>query len=100
MLIVIVIFFLTLKLIFKKPFEKTFWRGKKKSEIVVRLSFFFFGSCEFIYLFLAQGQSWMIFFWCALFTYDGPTYLTNAFFVVSVTDSGSTQQDVAGVLAH
>jgi len=42
----------------------------------------------------------MIFFWCALFTYDGPTYLTNAFFVVSVTDSGSTQQDIAGVLAH
>ncbi len=40
------------------------------------------------------------FFWCALFTYDGPIYLTNAFFVVSVTDSGSTQQDVAGVLAH
>jgi len=33
-----------------------------------------------ILFFLAQGQSWMIFFWCVLFTYDGPTYMTNAFF--------------------
>jgi hypothetical protein len=74
-------------------------RKKKECEIVVRLSFFFFGSCEFLFLFGMRTKLDDIFL-CALFTYDGPTYMTNAFFVVSVTDSGSTQQDVAGVLAH
>jgi hypothetical protein len=63
MFIVIIIFLLTLKFIFKKPFEKNNWRGKKKvCEIVVRFYFSFFGSCK-ILIFLAQGQSWMIFFW-------------------------------------
>ncbi len=46
--------------------KKTFWkyfleRKKKECEIAVRLSFFFFGSCEILF-FLAQGQSWMSFF--------------------------------------
>jgi len=56
MFIVIVIFVLTLKFIFKKPFEKEIWRQKKK--FVKLLDFYFFGSCE-ILIFLAQGQSWM-----------------------------------------
>ncbi len=42
----------------------------------------------------------MIFLGCALFTYDGSTYMTNVFLVVNLTDLGSTQQDVAGVLVH
>ncbi len=79
--------------------KKKLERKKKECEIVVRLSLFFFGSCE-ILIFLAQGQNWMIFFGCALFTYDGSTYMTNVFLVVNLTDLGSTQQDVAGVLVH
>jgi hypothetical protein len=42
----------------------------------------------------------MIFFGSPLFIYDGPTYMTNVFFVVSVIDSRSMQQDVARMLVH
>jgi hypothetical protein len=40
------------------------------------------------------------FFGCALFIYNGPIFMVNVFFVVSVTDLGSMQQDVARVLVH
>jgi hypothetical protein len=53
MLIVIVIFLLTSKFIFEKPFEKKFWRGKKKS---VKLLL------DYLFSFL-DLVNFLIFFW-------------------------------------
>jgi hypothetical protein len=96
MLIVIIIFLLTLKYNFLKPFE--FFFGEAKKEFVKLFLDYLFSFLDiailFYFIFLAQGQNWMIFFWCALFTNDGPMYMTIYFFVVNVTDLGSAQQDV------